>query len=401
MERRTVLKTAAAAVVATSFGLTVSPGLAQGEKKFTIALIPGLTTDAFYITMRKGAQAAADALGVELAFQGAPEFNAVLQVPVLDAVIARQPSAILIAPTDTRQLIEPLRKAFDAGIPVITVDTFIGDGKYQTGSGDADFPLSYIASDNILGGRIAARSLAKAIGEEGKVYVSNVKPGISTTDQREQGFKEEIAEHFPKITVLETQFNEDDANKAASQLQAMFARNSDLKGVFGANLFSALGAGNGVKQAGQTGNIKVVAFDAPTSIVEDIKSGLVDEAIAMDPAVVIIQSSDNDLDAAQDEIDDATRAAVDRLRAGLPDARLIGIDTLWHIDDDEPDAIGWASDALQSALDADDGVFVSIGQPLRGRPDLLQWDGEHPTAEGQVVLADAVEAALDEAGITL
>ncbi len=247
MERRTVLKTAAAAVVATSFGLTVSPGLAQGEKKFTIALIPGLTTDAFYITMRKGAQAAADALGVELAFQGAPEFNAVLQVPVLDAVIARQPSAILIAPTDTRQLIEPLRKAFDAGIPVITVDTFIGDGKYQTGSGDADFPLSYIASDNILGGRIAARSLAKAIGEEGKVYVSNVKPGISTTDQREQGFKEEIAEHFPKITVLETQFNEDDANKAASQLQAMFARNSDLKGVFGANLFSALGAGNGVK----------------------------------------------------------------------------------------------------------------------------------------------------------
>ncbi|CAM5486904.1 ribose transport system substrate-binding protein [Aquamicrobium terrae] len=286
MERRTVLKTAAAAVVATSFGLTASPGLAQGEKKFTIALIPGLTTDAFYITMRKGAQAAADALGVELAFQGAPEFNAVLQVPVLDAVIARQPSAILIAPTDTRQLIEPLRKAFDAGIPVITVDTFIGDGKYQTGSGDADFPLSYIASDNILGGRIAARSLAKAIGEEGKVYVSNVKPGISTTDQREQGFKEEIAEHFPKITVLETQFNEDDANKAASQLQAMFARNSDLKGVFGANLFSALGAGNGVKQAGQTGNIKVVAFDAPTSIVEDIKSGLVDEAIAQHPAEI-------------------------------------------------------------------------------------------------------------------
>ncbi len=133
----------------------------------------------------------------------------------------------------------------------------------------------------------------------------------------------------------------------------------------------------------------------------DDLGGLVDEAIAMDPAVVIIQSSDNDLDAAQDEIDDATRAAVDRLRAGLPDARLIGIDTLWHIDDDEPDAIGWASDALQSALDADDGVFVSIGQPLRGRPDLLQWDGEHPTAEGQVVLADAVEAALDEAGITL
>ncbi len=256
------------------------------ETKFTIALIPGLTTDAFYITMNKGAQAAADALGVELVFQGAPDFNPVTQVPVLDAVIARAPSAILIAPTDTTQLIEPLRKAHDAGIPVITVDTFIGTGMYQTGAGDADFPLAYVASDNILGGKMAARALAAAIGGAGKVYVSNVKPGISTTDQREAGFKTAMAEEFPNVVVLETQFNDNDANKAASQLQGVFARDADLKGVFGANLFSALGAGNGVQQAGQTGAIKVVAFDAPTSIVDNIKTGLVDVAIAQHPAEI-------------------------------------------------------------------------------------------------------------------
>jgi ribose transport system substrate-binding protein len=285
MERRSILKAASAIAVAGAAGLSVSSAKAE-DKKFTIALIPGLTTDAFYITMRKGAQAAADALGIELMFQGGPEFNPVVQVPVLDAIIARKPSAILIAPTDVTQLVQPLRKAFDAGIPVITVDTFIGNGKYQTGAGDADFPLSYIASDNVLGGRMAARALATAIGGEGKVYVSNVKPGISTTDQREEGFKTEITENFPKVTVLETQFNENDANKAASQLQAVFARNSDLKGVFGANLFSALGAGNGVQQAGQTGAIKVVAFDAPTSIVDNIKSGLVDVAIAQHPAEI-------------------------------------------------------------------------------------------------------------------
>ena len=75
------------------------------DKKFTIALIPGLTTDAFYITMHKGAQAAAKALGVDLIFQGAPDFNPVTQVPVLDAVIAKKPDAILIAPTDKTQLI--------------------------------------------------------------------------------------------------------------------------------------------------------------------------------------------------------------------------------------------------------------------------------------------------------
>ena len=284
MERRSFLKASAVASLAT--GVAAVAGTTKAaDKKFTIALIPGLTTDAFYITMRKGAEAAAKAVGATLVFQGGPDFNPVTQVPVLDAVIAKKPDAILIAPTDKDQLIQPLKKANDAGIPIITVDTFIGTGVYQTGKGDADFPLAYIASDNLLGGAIAARALAKAVGEKGKVYVSNVKPGISTTDQREQGFKEEMKK-YPNITVLETQYNDDDANKAASQLQAVFARNSDLDGVFGANLFSALGAANGVQQAGQTGKIRVVAFDAPTSIVDNINSGLVDLAIAQHPAEI-------------------------------------------------------------------------------------------------------------------
>ena len=257
---------------------------AQG-RKIAIALIPGLTTDAFYITMHKGAQAAANALGATLVFQGAPEFNPVQQVPVLDAVIARHPGAILIAPTDKTQLVAPLTKAADAGIAVLTVDTFIGNGVYQSGSGNADFPLSYIASNNLLGGRIAARALAKAVGGKGKVYVSNVKPGISTTDQREEGFKHEM-KNSPAITVLSTQYNDDDANKAASQFQSVYARNPDLVGVFGANLFSALGAGNGVKQAGASGKVQVVAFDAPASIVDNIKTGLIDIAIAQHPAEI-------------------------------------------------------------------------------------------------------------------
>lgn len=274
------------ALAALAIGASVLAAPAQAQdKKYTIALIPGLTTDAFYISMRKGAEAAAKVVGAELVFQGAPDFNPVTQTPVLDAVIARKPDAILIAPTDKVQLVQPLKKAADAGIPVITVDTFIGTGKYQTGAGDADFPLSYVASDNVLGGRIAARALAKAIDEKGKVYVSNVKPGISTTDQREEGFKDEM-KNYPNITVLETQFNDNDANKAASQMQSVFARNPDLAGVFGANLFSALGAANGVQQAGQSGKVRVAAFDAPATIVDNIKSGLVDIAIAQHPAEI-------------------------------------------------------------------------------------------------------------------
>ena len=178
------------ALAALTIGATIlaAPASAQ-DKKFTIALIPGITTDAFYITMHKGAQAAADALGINLIFQGGASFNPTTQTPVLQAIIAKHPDAILIAPTDKTQLVAPLQQANAADIPVITVDTFIGSGQYQTGAGDADFPLSYIASDNLLGGRIAARALAAAIGDKGKVYVSNVTPGVSTTDQREEGFR--------------------------------------------------------------------------------------------------------------------------------------------------------------------------------------------------------------------
>ncbi len=271
-----------AAVLSTA--IAAGPAAAQDDK-LTIALIPGLTTDAFYITMRKGAQHAADALGVDFIFQGAPEFNPTLQVPVLNAVIARQPDAILIAPTDKQQLIAPLRVAVERGITVITVDTFIDDGMYQDGSGSGDFPLTYVASDNVLGGVMAGRALAQAIGEEGKVYVSNVKPGISTTDQREEGFKQAM-EAYPNVVVLETQFNDDDANKASAQLQAVLARNPDLAGVFGANLFSAVGTADGVKSVGKSGEIRVVAFDTPTRIVDDIKSGLIDMAIAQHPAEI-------------------------------------------------------------------------------------------------------------------
>ena len=265
--------------------LGARPAARAAGKRTTIALVPGLTTDAFYITMHRGAAAAAAALGVDLIFQGAPAFNPVSQVPVLDAVVARHPDALLIAPTDKTQLVQPLRAAFESGIPIITVDTFIGTGQYQTGSGDADFPLSYIASNNTTGGEIAARALAHAIGDKGKVYVSNIEAGVSTTDQREAGFKAEMQKH-PNITVLPTEFNDDDANKAASQAQSVLARHADLAGIFGTNLFSAIGAGNGMQQSGAAGRVKVVAFDAPLSIVGNLKSGLVDIAIAQHPAEI-------------------------------------------------------------------------------------------------------------------
>jgi ribose transport system substrate-binding protein len=283
MKRRSFVKIIGAATAAASPSLFAAKE--PGKDKVTIALVPGLTADGFYVTMHHGAQAAAKAVGAELIYQGAAEWNVSLQVPVLDAVIAKKPDAIMIAPTDKVQLVAPLKKAHDAGIPIVCVDTFIGTGVFQTGSGDADFPIAYVASDNVLGGRMAARALAKAINEKGKVYVSNVKPGVSTTDQREEGFKDEMKK-YSGVEVLETQFNDDDANKAAAQVQAVFGRVPDLAGVFGANLFSASGTANGVTQAGQAGKIKIAGFDAPESMVAQLKDGTFTLTIAQHPAEI-------------------------------------------------------------------------------------------------------------------
>ena len=283
MDRRTLIKTIGVASAAAGVGML--PGKASAADKVTIALVPGLTADGFYVTMHKGAEAAAKAVGANLIYQGAAEWNVALQVPVLEAVIAKKPAAILIAPTDKTQLVQPLKNANDAGIAVVCVDTFIGNGVFQTGSGDADFPISYVASDNVLGGRMAARALAKAIGEKGKVYVSNTKPNVSTTDQREEGFKLEMKK-YPGVEILETQFNDDDANKAAAQVQAVIGRVPDLAGVFGANLFSAGGTANGVKQAGKAGKIKLAGFDAPESVVAQLKDGTFELTIAQHPAEI-------------------------------------------------------------------------------------------------------------------
>ena len=91
MERRAAMKLMGATAAMAGAGLF--PGRASAADKVTIALIPGLTADGFYITMHKGAEAAAKAVGAELIYQGASEWNVSAQVPILDAIIEQDPEA--------------------------------------------------------------------------------------------------------------------------------------------------------------------------------------------------------------------------------------------------------------------------------------------------------------------
>jgi ribose transport system substrate-binding protein len=265
--------TLAAAVLAACGGDGNGGGGGGGQKSLT--LIAGVRGDEFYITMNCGAQAEARRQNVSLNFQGPNEFSADQQTPIVNAVAARNPDAVLVAPTDTKAMYAPIKSLADGGSRVVLVDTTLDN---------PGLAVSQIASDNEGGGRVAAQTLAKLIGGSGKVFVVNVKPGISTTDLRAKGFQEGAKE--AGLDYLGQQYSQDEPARAASIVKSILARNPDLKGIFATNLFSAEGAASGLKEAGKLGDVKIVGFDAGPKQVEDLKAGLVQALIAQRPAEI-------------------------------------------------------------------------------------------------------------------
>lgn len=277
----TVLATLAVGVAAcgsdnnSSTSTSSSTSGAAAKKNYKMTLVAGVKGDEFYITMNCGAQAKAKELGVTLDFQGPDKFDAALQTPVVNAVAAKKPDAVLIAPTDTKAMYAPIKQLADGGAKVALVDTTLEQ---------ADFAVSQIASDNEGGGKAAADTLGKLIGGSGKVFVVNVKPGISTTDARGKGFEAGAKE--AGLTYVGQQYDDDDPAKAASIVKAELAKNPDLKGIFATNLFSAEGAASGIREAGKLGKVKIVGFDAGPKQVEDLKKGTVQALIAQKPAEI-------------------------------------------------------------------------------------------------------------------
>jgi ribose transport system substrate-binding protein len=249
-------------------------GAAGGDgETYDMTLIAGVKGDEFYITMNCGAQEAAKELGVKLEFQGPDQFDAAQQTPIVDAVAAKSPDAILIAPTDTKALFAPIQAA-SQNSKIVLVDTTLED---------PSMAVSQIASDNLEGGREAGRTLLELIGGKGKVLVVNVKPGISTTDQRGQGFEEEV-KGKPGVEYLGQEYSQDDPAIAAQIVTSTLSKHPDLKGIFATNLFSAEGAASGLRQAGKLGDVKIVGFDAGPKQVKDLEDGLVQALIAQKPA---------------------------------------------------------------------------------------------------------------------
>jgi ribose transport system substrate-binding protein len=251
--------------------VAVSAG-AQPAANKNITLMVGVKGDPFYVSMQCGASAAAKKLGYKLQVQGPDKFDATLQNPLLDAVAAAKPAALLVAPNDVKASAPPLKRIQSAGTKVVLVDTIVTD---------KSIGVSRIATNNNLGGVKAADAL-KQLGVTGKVLVISTDPGVSSVDARVAGFNKR-AKQLGMTLVSKTQYSHNEPATAAQIIAASLAKNSDLQGVFATNLFSAQGVSTGVRQAGKSGKVKVVGFDAGPDQIKQLKAGQVQALVAQKP----------------------------------------------------------------------------------------------------------------------
>jgi ribose transport system substrate-binding protein len=263
-------------------GSLVFAGGEKEKKQLTFAYMSGIL-DPFMIMIEKGAQAKANELGVKLMTAEYPKaWGPEIQVPILEAMVAKGGfDFLIVVPTGQTALIAPLKKIYDKGIPMITTDTYLGDGDYSKES-NYSFPLAYIGTDNELGGYEVGKRLAEMVGKTGKVYINTTNPDVSSVAGRRDGFLRAMKE-YPDMTVVGIDYNLDVQEKAQAQTAAVLQANPDLKGVFGTNLFSAQGAYRAVVAAGLTGAVKVASWDAGMDQINALKAGQIDFTLAQKP----------------------------------------------------------------------------------------------------------------------
>lgn len=268
MTKNQMLTTVAA--MALSAGLAM-PAVAQDS--FNIAFIPGVGGDAYYGSVQCGIEKAAAENGAKVETQAPSAFNPAAQIPLLETMIAQNPDAIIIAPTDSQALFAPLKRAVDQGIKLVLVDTTLAD---------PSIAVSQVSSDNVESGRVAAETLAKLLGDrKGSVLTVNLSAGVTTTDDRERGFGEGIKS--AGFNYLGQEFSDNSVQKADQIVSAALLANPDMVGVFSTAAFNTEGAVAAIRAAGRSEDVVVVGFNANPPGIEQLERGQVAAQVVLKP----------------------------------------------------------------------------------------------------------------------
>lgn len=188
-----------------------------------------------------GAKAAAKAGGAIIEVQGAQQFDATLQLPIMQAAITKRPNALLAVPTDQKAFTPMFERAKAQGTKVVTVDQVL----------DSTVPVTQIASDNILGGEIAAQALNDRLkGRKGKVLVLPTDPAVCAPPMSAPRVARKPCGANQTIEVLPLQYTNNDPAKAVSIVNSMLAAHKDLIGIFATNVNGGEGAATALGNAG-------------------------------------------------------------------------------------------------------------------------------------------------------
>ncbi len=229
-------------------------------------------THPFYQDLEAGLKEAADAAGFQLIIT-AGEFDVAKQKDQIHDFIVQKVNAIIVSPCDSRSIGTAITSANEAGIPVFTADIACLAPEASV--------VSHIASDNIEGGRLAARAVAEAINGTGKIAIID-HPEVESVIQRVKGFEEEIA-HYEDITIVAKLSGHGVKDQAFRTAEDVLQSHPDLKAFFGINDDSALGALAAVEKAGKVGKVKIIGFDAVPEARKAIAEGRIYADVIQQP----------------------------------------------------------------------------------------------------------------------
>lgn len=250
------------------------------KSKIIIAVIPKGTTHEFWKSIHAGAIKAAQELGVDIIWKGPlKEDDRESQITVVEDFITRNVSGIVLAPLDNTALRRPVSEATRAGINVVIIDSAL----------DSNDQVSFVSTDNYIGGQKAGEHLAQLLNQKGKIAVLRYQEGSASTQQREQGFLDAIAK-YPDIKVVSANqyggATTETAYKASENLLAPL-RNPDqtlsIDGIFTPNESTTFGMLRALQDNAFAGKVKFVGFDSSEMLVKALKQGQINALILQDP----------------------------------------------------------------------------------------------------------------------
>jgi len=268
-----------AALAASSLSCNRAAPIATDKPK--VALVLKTLNHPFFVDMRRGAQEAADRLGVQLEVQAAErEIDVEKQMQIVENMIQTGIKALVIAPSGSREIVSALVKARNANVPIIIVDTRV-DEKAAAEAGV--HTETFVGSDNYEGGKLAGAHVVNVTGGKARVGILEGIPGHETGDSRLRGFRDAV-KGAPGITVVASQPANWERDQGFNVFQNMLQAHPDIDTVFAASDLMALGAIEAIAAAGKTGRIKVVGFDALDDAKKAIAAGTMDASVAQFPS---------------------------------------------------------------------------------------------------------------------